>query len=921
MLARLFFMGCLWAVAVTARATLPSVAFYYGPDIPWDELAAFDMAVVEPAQSVVAPPDGAGHLYAYVSLGEVLPSRDYAAGVRPEWILADNPAWRTRVLDLADPALRDYLVEAVIRPLWRQGYRRFFFDTLDSYQLGVESDTERAAQRRGLETLILRVAESFPGARFMLNRGFELLPAVHQHVDAVAAESLYQRWRPDSGRYQAVPREDREWLLARFDEVRQQYGIPSIAIDYAPPEDRARARQIAAQIQSHGVVPWVSNPALDMLGVGNLEVVPRRVLMIHGIDQDGLWERSEMVRFGLMPAQFLGLVPDIRHVGEPMPAGTLNGRYAGIVTWLSDGAVVPRAFRHWLAEQARAGVPIAMVGQLPVDPEDPEAEIFGLHQGPDPQESPKLISKTPEIGFEAPLPALLEVASPITADNAQPWLTLRAGDEDYVPVAITGWGGYALDPYVVRSVLPTIGDDDITDRWVIQPLEFLRQALKLPPMPIPDVTTENGRRLFFVHMDGDGFPSLAEVHGYRDQAAGEVLLQEILKRYPVPTTISVVEGEVARSGLYPERADELEDIARRIFRLGHVEAATHTYSHPFYWHEAAANPAAIQGSEGALRLDVPGYTLDLDRELSGSARYIEENLLPPGKTVKMVLWSGDTNPSEKALELTREAGLLNMNGSDTVITRSAPTWTLIKGIGVPKGDEYQVFAPNQNENLYTGNWQGPFYGFRRVIETFELTGEPIRFKPIDIYYHTYIASKKASLESLKTVYDWALRQPINPVFASDYVEKVLDFNHMVIARQGEGWQVSGGGKLRTLRLPDGVALPDLASSQGVAGYQDGGTGPYVHMSGARASWRPGPGPAAPALWEANGRLEAFERDASGVTFSLKSFLPLVFTLQQPAGCELRQGKRRLSPVSRDGNRYRYRSERSELDELRLQCGQ
>ncbi|KAF0807090.1 hypothetical protein A6D6_01089 [Alcanivorax xiamenensis] len=919
MLARLFFMVFLCAVAAGLRAQVPSAAFYYGPEVPWDELAAFDMAVVEPAQAPVPPPDRVGQVYAYVSLGEVLPSRDYAAGIRSEWILGDNPDWQTRVLDLAEPALRDYLIEKVIRPLWRQGYRRFFFDTLDSYQLGVETDTERAAQREGLETLIRRVGETFPGARFILNRGFELLPVVHRYVDAVAAESLYQRWRPDSGRYQPVSGEDREWLLARFEEVRQRYGLPTIAIDYAPPEDRAGARSIAQRIQSHGVVPWVSNPALDMLGVSNLEVVPRRVLMIHDVAQDGLWERSEMVRYGLMPVQFLGLVPDIRYMGEPMPAGTLNGRYAGIITWFNDDTGVPPAFRHWLARQARAGVPVAMVGQLPVDPGDPDAEVFGLRQHPEPQESPRVITKAPGIGFETPLPALLEVSSPISADNAEPWLTLRAGGEDYMPVAITGWGGYALDPYVVRSILPTISDADVTDRWVIQPLDFLRQALKLPPMPIPDVTTENGRRLFFVHMDGDGFPSLAEVRGYRDQAAGEVLLQEILKRYPVPTTISVVEGEVARTGLYPERAEELEDIARRIFRLRHVEAATHTYSHPFYWYEAAAHPSETQGSEGALRLAVPDYTLDLERELAGSARYIEENLLPPGKRVEMVLWSGDTNPPEKALELTRKAGLLNMNGSDTVITESASTWTLIKGIGVPKGDEYQVFAPNQNENLYTGEWLGPFYGFQRVIETFELTGEPIRFKPIDIYYHTYIASKKASLASLKKVYDWALSQPVNPVFASDYVKKVLDFNRMVVARQGNRWRVLGAGELRTLRLPEGVALPDLRTSQGLAGYQSGGTGPYLHLSGGRASWQPGTEGTAPGIWDANGRLTAFERDAGGITFSLKSALPLLFTLQQPPGCELRQNERRIRPVSREGDRYRYRSDRSELNELRLQC--
>ncbi|MFP1683533.1 bifunctional glycoside hydrolase 114/ polysaccharide deacetylase family protein [Alloalcanivorax sp. C16-1] len=918
---RSFLFVLMLALAGVARASPPSAAFYYGPDIPWRELTLFDLVVVEPAQTDSPPPDQVGRVYAYVSLGEVLPSRDYAAGIRADWVLGDNPDWQTRVLDLSNPELRRYLMDRVVEPLWDQGYRHFFFDTLDSYRLAATGEAALTAQRGGLETLIQDIAESFPGARFILNRGFELLPSVHDHVDAVAAESLYQRWRPDLQRYQPVSEEDRRWLLDRFEEVRRDYGIPTIAIDYAAPEDRQRAREIADLIARHDVIPWVSNPALDMLGVGRREVLPRRVLMIHGTPPGQIWEQSELVRFAVMPAQYLGLVPDIRYHEDAMPAGTLRGRYAGIITWLDEPERVGEGFRRWLAEQARAGVPVVMLGRLPVTAGGREASVFGLSPSPQPTTPPRVVHQAPGMAFEAPLPGLLDVADPVFLEgqSRQDWLTLAAGKERYTVAAVTDWGGFALDPFVVRSVLPSLDSEEITDRWMLQPLDFLRSALKLPPMPTPDVTTENGRRLFFVHMDGDAFPSLAEVRGYRNQAAGEVLLQEILKRYRVPTTISVVEGEVARTGLYPDRAGELEDIARRIFALDHVEAATHTYSHPFYWREALRHPGQASSPDGAsLRLPVPDYSLDLERELSGSARYMEKHLLPEGKSVKMVLWSGDTVPTEAALATARENGLLNMNGGDTLITESAPSWTLIKALGLPKGDEYQVFAPNQNENVYTGSWLGPYYGFQRVIETFRLTESPIRFKPIDIYYHTYIASKNASLTSLRKVYDWALAQPVHPVFASEYVSKVLDFNRMVVAREGNAWVVSGGGDLRTLRLPEGVAPPALADSEGVAGYRDDAPGPYVHLSGGRARWRPGPD-AAPGLWEANGRLTAFQRHEEGLMFSLRGYVPLTFTLVQPPGCLLRHQGRTLNPVDRAGTHYRYRSERRELDELRLQC--
>ena len=79
-------------------------------------------------------------------------------------------------------------------------------------------------------------------------------------------------------------------------------------------------------------------------------------------------------------------------------------------------------------------------------------------------------------------------------------------------VALTAWGGYALNPHVLvelTSVVPAVVSKDASNnmRWVINPIEFLRRALKLPDMPVPDVTTESGRRLLMVHMDGDGFVS------------------------------------------------------------------------------------------------------------------------------------------------------------------------------------------------------------------------------------------------------------------------------------------------------------------------------------------------------------------------------------------------------------------------------
>ena len=83
-----------------------------------------------------------------------------------------------------------------------------------------------------------------------------------------------------------------------------------------------------------------------------------------------------------------------------------------------------------------------------------------------------------------------------------------------------------------------------------------------------------------IHIDGDGSVSVelpeSAVRGRSHSARG-------LARYRLPTTVSVIEGEIGLSGLYPDKAPALEEIARRIFARPEVEIASHTFSHPFDW--------------------------------------------------------------------------------------------------------------------------------------------------------------------------------------------------------------------------------------------------------------------------------------------------------------------------------------------------
>ncbi len=253
-----------WADAAPSDPQ-PTVAFYYGATPPVDVLAGYDIAVLEP-DSGFLPRDHREpntRWFAYASLGEIGPQRSYYRDIPGDWFIGRNTDWNSHIVDQSQPGWPAFFVRHVIDPLWDIGYRGFFLDTLDSYQLAVKTDAARAQQRDGLVRAIHAIKLRHPRAQLILNRGFELLPQVHGDVDAIAFESLFNGWDQAHQRYVPVPEADRAWLLGQARTVREQYNLPVIAIDYCAPDDDACARSSIDQIGALGLIPFVTDGALQ----------------------------------------------------------------------------------------------------------------------------------------------------------------------------------------------------------------------------------------------------------------------------------------------------------------------------------------------------------------------------------------------------------------------------------------------------------------------------------------------------------------------------------------------------------------------------------------------------------------------------------------------------------------------------------
>lgn len=868
-----------------------SAAVFYGESPPWNELKAFNVVVVEPDHGFHPKEYQASNseLFAYVSLGEVLPTRAYAKNIPQKWIIGENTAWRSQIVNQAQDGWIEFVLTNLIAPLWEQGYRGFFLDTLDSYQLVQQDEQFQQQQQSGLIAVIRAIKQKYPEAKLLCNRGFELLPHIYQDIFALAVESLFQGWNPATQEFSPVSQQARDWLLEQLSFFREQYNLPIVVIDYLPPEKREEARTISQKIQALGFIPWVTTPELDALGVGATEVIPRKVLMLYDGQQYSDVTQSEIHRFIDFPLQYLGLVPEHWDVRRGLPVASLAGRYAGIVVWLPElKSPLDEEFHQWISRQVEHQVKVVFLEKFGFPVRKDLLRLFEIEVGTQLRSLKRIQVRSLDsiIGNEFPPFADRQYFFPLQNRGGTTLLRYVQGESRVQDaVGLSWWGGYALSPFPIVSM-----PGEQSSRWLFEPIQFFQRALQVNSLPIPETTTRYGRRLLMAHVDGDGFPSRVEFQHPLSGVdyAGEMLLEDILKHYTIPTTVSVIEGEIGEAGLYPKLSRRFEQAAKTIFGLPFVEIASHSYSHPFAW-----QTIYTKGVEKP-HLPIPGYDFtveNLSREIEGSVQYIDQQLAPSNKSTKVFLWTGDCNPSSEALELVSASGLVNMNGGDTVITKYNNSLTAVAPLGVQKGPFLQVYAPNQNENLYTNLWKGPFYGYEQVIETFQLTEWPRRLKPIDIYYHTYSASKQASLAALHKVYDWALAQPVNAIFVSEYVQLVQDFTRMVITKNGGGWQLHNLEKATEIRVPQAAGYPDLNASPRVLGYADHGSDRYIHLDPSRSPvvrMVTSP-PTLPYLQSTNGEVLNWKRSRNGLEVTLRGYRPLIGVIGNVTSCEVLDG--------------------------------
>jgi len=862
-------------------------------------LEAYPLSIIHHTARVdLSAPHAMGHkVLAYMSLCELppdVPYRDQALGMKVP-LLGKNPIWKGDYVDVSSPAWHGFILDHLAPEVVQKGFDGFFLDTADSLEELVKIKPAREAQlREGLISLIRDLRKKYPGKQIILNRGFSIFKEVLPSVDGILVESLFQTYDFGEKKYRPVSKEDRAWIMEKLQ--------PAIAakksiyvLDYVDPKDEATAAATAAQIRAAGFAAFISTPQLDGKSLAPLRLAPRKILVLYGNDasQGGdlaiRWPReTTTLRVLQMPLEYLGYELEYENAFLQIPKTDLGDDYAAVligsdlvVRSQNEGALVT-----WLLAQKAHGKKLLLFspeGQFVVVSPSEQSRLahgLGLEMGKDPLPvALRTYSKidTEMMNFETKVrPTECSLVQISSKEKTSVDLAVKTGANTSSDVVFTAdWGCFATDPFVLFD------RPDGVSLWLLNPFRFLSTALNTPPWPAPDITTRQGCRILFAHVDADGFSSLSYVE--KNRTAAEVIRDSIITRYPIPITTSIIEAETEGLLKGQKVGDKahLQEIARSIFALPQVHAASHTYSHPYAWIKGDIGSSVYEEMSLTLAHPLPGW-ISPEREVEGSVRYINDTLLPPGKKVEIMLWSGNCRPGPEALKSARLCGIENMNGGETLMTRAAPSITMVAPKCAPWGDELQVFAANQNDNVYTSGLQADSIGgYVNVINTFEMTGKDRRLKPVDIYFHYFSGVFDASLHALTQVFDWAMKQKFHAMTARDYARIVRESRDVSLYRRDDGsWIILTGEDVRTFRLPAQGLFPVMGKSQGVIGYKMFQNCLYVHTDGSRyvrIILSPNPPPHL-FLESSTGELTFSHLDVKTADFSVKDLRPVEVTL-------------------------------------------
>jgi hypothetical protein len=764
-----------------------SAMVFYGKDISYPMVGIHDYIIVQPDLTDTSR-DGfslySKQMYAYVSVGEISSEVKEFSLIPKKWILSENRAWDSKVLDIKNRDYQEFLFTKVMDPLIAKGFHNFFFDTLDSYQIVAKTDAQRKSYKKALVAFIHQFKKRYPKSKLIINRGFEIIDEIHKEIEAVLFESYYYGLNPKDLFYDRIDDSARTWLDIHIKKI-QKYGLDVICLDYLESEDVELSQQTAKDIIKKGMIPYISTKELTSYGYSSKDALAREILVL--VDESHtLRDKTSAHLYGSVVFEYLGYIAKLHDVSKSLPKLSDIQKYAAVVVWLPAVVEDTEKLFNWLDEINALDIKIAFVDGFGMGVENDFFKELGIDSFNVGKESrAKIMHSDKMIGFEGK--ATNPISNKYIQSNSSQKLLIYKNEkaQEHTPAALMPWGGYAVGSAFMSHVS---GEKT----WIINPFEFFQKALSLKPLPVPDVTTENGNRIFYTMLSTTGFDK--SVEGKGDLLAGDTIINEVLKKYQLPQTII---------------SQDDSSIISKITSLKSIQSY---------------------------------------------------------KTSDLQIKKGSTN-----------------------ISRTHPWQSHLGPLSIENNNKREIYASFENERFYTNSWNGPFWGFKKVIQSFELTNIPRRFKPIGVHYQMLSGSKHASLTALKSIFDWSVKQDITPLYASEYIPKVREFYNVSITNEKDTWLTAGMKELKSLRLPKEYKGVDFKTSKSVLGLSSHKDNRYISLDREQnhiISLKTKKGSKQPYLIRANAKVIAHKRSAKSQTIEFDGHVALKLSWFLPNGCHI-----------------------------------
>jgi len=571
----------------------------------------------------------------------------------------------------------------------------------------------------------------------------------------------------------------------------------------------------------------------------------------------------------------------------------------GIVSWYLDQKIAnPSSYWSWIQTQIKQGKKILILGQIGGTKDElgrptplsvvneTIGELGFFYEGKTFGKTPSLKIKkkiSDYVEFERKLEGELSDFTTVYNRDTQNkvYLTLQQKIlQEFVSsdVVIVGpKGGYVQNGFI-------LAEKGSSAFWRINPYRLIADIFSSSPLvPVPDVSTQSGRRIFFSHIDGDGINNISTIDSKK--LSGQIVLERILRKYLYPVTVSAITADLQVE--YAGRP-ESKEIFRDMANLPHVELASHTFSHPLIWD---LNPSekklreyrmSHEIHEGPLvSYKIEDYKMDYQREIKDSLLYLNQEVTPFAKKNNIIFWSGDCHPTPEALALAQKYKIKNINGGWTNVTKDHSSITQISPLFRNVDGFVHVYAPNQNDNVYTNGWMGPFNGMVDVLHTFEATEKPLRIKPINLYYHFFAGEKIAGINALDTIFSWLETQKVISLQVKDYLTLIDGFLTTTIEKvSATEFFIKKNYGLRTFRVDHTSLFPDLNKSKNILGFQHYQGNLYLFLGDEEVtkvkltSQRP----TTMYLKESNARVDHLKNKGTDLLIRLKSYRPLQLTV-------------------------------------------